>query len=242
MSLELLWFGLFILLGFSTQIATGFGANLIAIALGALVLPIETMLPILVTLNVFISSITISQEWKQIHFATLLKIIMPLMLSGMLVGILLLDYLSNNHLKKGFALLILWFSIRESYKLYREVMPSAKGWLWQSVWTFIAGITHGLFASGGPLLVYSLSRTTLTKSQFRTTLLATWWGLNLSYTLVFWQRGVLENHYVQIIYYVPVLVAAIVVGQMIHNRINEILFKKVIYVLLAICAVVMLAS
>ncbi len=235
-----MWFGLFIFVGFTTQIATGFGGNLIAIALGALVLPIETMIPILVALNVLINSVTISKEWKQIHFTTLLKIIMPLMLCGMLVGILLLDYLSNDHLKKGFALLILWFAIRESYKLYRDVTPSAKGWLWQSVWTFIAGITHGLFASGGPLLVYSLSRTTLTKSQFRTTLLATWWGLNLCYAIVLWQKAVLENHLIDIAYYVPVLVAAIVVGQMIHNRINEILFKKVIYALLAICAVIMI--
>ncbi len=240
MTPELIWFGLFVFLGFTTQIATGFGANVIAIALGSLFLPIETMLPILVSLNVVMTSSTITKIGVHIHKPTLFKLIFPLMLAGMILGIALLDYLSNTHLKHLLACLVLWFSIRESYKLYTMSEQKPKGKFWQGSWTFVAGIMHGLFVSGGPILVYALSRTSLNKAQFRATLIATWLGLNSFYAVVLWHKGVLENYYVQIAYYLPVLLLSLFAGQFIHKRINEILFKKVVYALLALSAIILL--
>lgn len=240
MSPELAWFFLFIFLGFTTEVATGFGSIVIALSLGTLVLPIDAMLPVLVSLNAIMNGVLLCRLWKQVHVATLFKLILPLMLLGMLLGISLLPQLQDELLKKGFALLVLWFVIRELYKLYRHIQSSAKGMYWQYGWTFMAGITHGLYASGGPLLVYALSRTQLDKAQFRATLLATWFALNASYTMILWQQQILPAYATQIIYGLPILALSILLGQYLHKRINELYFKKIVYFLLALSSIAML--
>lgn len=240
MSLVSVLFGIFIFIGFTTEVATGFGSIIIAISLGALVLPIEAMLPILVCLNSMMNGIFLVRIYRQIHLVTLLKVILPMMLLGMVVGIQILPYLSDNTLKKGFAILVLWFAIRELYKLRKGHKVAVKSQFLQRIWTFLAGITHGLYASGGPLLVYSLAGNTLNKANFRATLLATWFLLNLSYALYLLFNGVLIQHAVSILAYSPVLLLAVFVGQYLHNKIDEQRFKQIVYILLILSAITML--
>lgn len=237
MSPEYLWLGLFILIGFTVEVATGFGSIIIALSLGALLLPIEVMLPILVCLNSVMNASLLLRLHGQVHWHTLLKVILPLMGLGMVVGVLLFPYLSNDLLKRAFGLLVLWFAIREGSKLWFQLKAPIDPGKWTAFWTTMAGVTHGLFASGGPLLVYSLSRTTLDKTQFRATLLATWLTLNLSYTLLFLYQQRLQDFSIHILYYLPVLLVAAIAGQYLHKRINEVRFKKIVYIMLGISSI-----
>src|SRR5690554_6212859 len=50
-----LWIGLFVLLSYTVEAVTGFGSLVIALALGALLLPVAELLPVLVPLNVLMS-------------------------------------------------------------------------------------------------------------------------------------------------------------------------------------------
>ena len=47
--------GLFVLLAYTTEAMTGFGSIVIALSLGALVLPLDTLMPVLVPLNLLLS-------------------------------------------------------------------------------------------------------------------------------------------------------------------------------------------
>ncbi len=240
MSIAYALFGLFIFIGFTTEVATGFGSIIIAISLGALILPIEAMLPILVCLNCMMNGVFLSRIYQQIHYPTLLKIILPLMMIGMVLGILLLPFISDTWLKKGFATLVIWFATKELYKMYRGNPLSSQGSLQQKVWTLLGGVTHGLYASGGPLLVYSLTGNSLPKSHFRATLLATWFILNACYALFLLANGVLGQYSIQIMSYSPVLLLSVLMGQYLHQKINEQRFKQVVYILLIASAVAML--
>lgn len=234
----MLWFALFIWIGFTTEVATGFGSIIIALALGTLVLPIDAMLPVLVALNVVMNSVLLLKLHKQIDKGLFLKGILPLMAMGMVIGIAIFPYLPETLLKTGFALLILWFASKELLAIRGQTLAKPSGAT--SFWLTLAGITHGLYASGGPLLVYGLSRKTLNKQTFRATLLATWLSLNAGYTLWFAINGTLSQHTETILMLLPVLLFAAVSGQFLHVRINEQQFKSVIYWLLILCGVIML--
>lgn len=242
MSAEFILLGLFIGIAFTSESITGFGSIVIAIALGSLLLPIPELLPILVPLSVVMSSALLLRFHRDIHWPLLLKRIFPLMAAGMLSGIALLQLLSSDALKAAFACLVLWFALREWYKLKRGIVTGLKPSWWQPLWTFLAGITHGLFASGGPLLVYALSTFAVAKASFRATLVCVWFGLNVSYTLIMWHQGLIQPVLPMVASYLPVLAIAFWLGHFIHERVNENQFRQLVYALLTLSSLAMLIS
>ncbi|RUO33720.1 sulfite exporter TauE/SafE family protein [Aliidiomarina soli] len=242
MSWEFVVLGIFVGIAFTSESITGFGSIVIAVALGSLLFPIPQLLPILVPLSVFMSSALFIRFFRDIDFRLLFKRMLPFMLAGMLLGIALLQVLSSDALKAAFAVLVLWFALREWYKLQRGIITRPKPVWWQPWWTFCAGITHGLFASGGPLLVYSMNTFAIAKANFRATLVCVWLGLNLTYSAIMWQQGLIQPVLPVILAYLPVLAIAFWLGHRIHKRVNERQFKQIVYALLTFSAGAMLLS
>lgn len=237
-----LWLGLFILLAYTIEAITGFGSIVIALSLGALLLPIPAMLPVLVPLNICMSGYLAWRNRQHIHWPTLLKLILPLMLIGMLLGYGLRPWLSGELLKALFGMLVLWFAARELLRMFRgHISPPHPSWLSRSL-TLGAGLTHGLFASGGPLLVYALAGTRLDKSQLRATLISVWFTLNSSMTVLFLLDGSLLPNLPRIASYLPLLVIGVVLGEILHHRLNEQRFRQVVYSLLVVTGVLLLAK
>lgn len=242
MPVELIMLGVFIGLAFTSESITGFGSIVIALALGSLLFPIPELLPILVPLSVAMSSALLIRFHADIDWQLLFKRILPTMLIGMLAGIALLQIISSEALKAAFAILVLWFALREWYKLQRGILTRPKPGWWQPLWTLLAGITHGLFASGGPLLVYSLNTLAISKANFRATLVCVWLGLNLTYTLIMAWQGILQPTLPLVAAYLPVLAFAFWLGHAIHKRVNERQFRQIVYALLVLSAFAMLIS
>jgi hypothetical protein len=131
-------------------------------------------------------------------------------------------------------MLVLWFASRELWRMARShIATPHPSWLSRSL-TLGAGLTHGLFASGGPLLVYALAGTTLDKSRMRATLLSVWFSLNASLTLLFMFDGTLLPSLHKVAWYLPVLVLGVWAGEFLHNRLDEQRFRQLVYVLLVI--------
>lgn len=232
--------GAFILLAYTLEAITGFGSVVIALSLGALLLPIEQLLPILVPLNIAMTGYLSWRYRKLIDRPLLLGSILPGMLVGTLLGYSLLPWLDAQVLKRGFGVLVLWFAARE---LLRR--PPAKG---QRVPTRImraittaAGICHGLFASGGPLLVFALAGSPLDKSRLRATLVAVWFTLNSVLTLAFLLDGRLTPTLPQVLSYAPLLLIGIWLGERVHARVDERFFRHGIYALLLVTGVLLIA-
>lgn len=238
-TLPWLLLGLFIFLAFTTEAATGFGSIVIALALGALVLPIAQILPVLVPLNIVMSSTLSWRHRHAIHWPTLWKLILPLMVVGTLAGYGLRPWLGDQLLKNAFGVLVLWFSARELWRMWRGAVASSHGGVWARIWMFMAGITHGLFASGGPLLVYALSGLTLDKQRFRATLILVWLALNSLLTLVFLLDGSLLPAAPRIAMLVPVVIVAMVLGEVLHHRVNEQRFRQAVFVVLAVTGAIL---
>jgi uncharacterized membrane protein YfcA len=227
-----IWLGIAILLASVISAITGFGAIITGLALGGLMLPISSMLPVLVPLNVLM---TAHMTWKNRHHIDtrlLLKLVLPMMATGTVIGYFLRPWLGENLLKMLLGLLIVWFATREFWKLMRHV-ASLRHPVWLSqVLTFLAGITHGLFASGGPLLVYSLAGIKLDKGRLRATLVTVWTTLNVGLTMGFLIDGTLVPALPKIAAYLPVLIAGYFIGDFLHHRLDERRFRQLVYVML----------
>ena len=229
-----LWLGLFILLAYSIEAMTGFGSIVIALSLGAIMLPIPELLPVLVPLNVLMSLYMTMRHHRHIDWSLLLTLVLPLMLAGTLTGYWLQPWLADSLLRVLFGLLVVWFSGRELWRLYRGHEAPAHRPLTSRLLTFGAGVTHGLFASGGPLLVYALAGIRMDKSRTRATLILVWLTLNTTLTLLYLADGSLIPHLPRIAGYLPVLVIGVLVGDFLHHRINEVRFRQAVFILLMI--------
>ena len=237
-----LWLGLFIFIAYSIETVTGFGSIVIALSLGALLLPIEAMLPVLVPLNICMTAYLALRHRGNIHWPTLLKLILPLMVLGTLLGYGLRPWLGDAALQGLFAVLIIWFAGRELYRHYRAGPSRPHGRAWTRGWMLAAGMTHGLFASGGPLLVYALSGLALDKARFRATLISVWLSLNSLLTLIFAVDGSLWPALPQIAAYLPVLLVGVVLGEALHARISEQRFRLAVLLLLLVTGVSLLIA
>ncbi|MDQ8037094.1 MAG: sulfite exporter TauE/SafE family protein [Pedobacter sp.] len=242
MSLPLVWLGLCIFMAWTIEAMSGFGSIVIALSLGALLLPMDFMLPILVTLNVLSSSWMVWQHRRNIDFRVLLRIVLPAMLLGTGLGVLLQGLAPDTILKTAFAVFVLGFALRELWILQRSGVRSSHPPLQTQLIVVAAGVTHGLFASGGPLLVHALAGRQMDKAAFRATMIAVWLTLNLALAATFLLQGRLLPQLPLIAGFMPVIVLAIVVGSRLHHRLDEAKFRVMVYWLLAAVGVALLLS
>lgn len=226
--------GVFILFAYAVEAMIGFGSIVISLSLGALLLPIPDLLPVLVPLNIVMTGYLAFKYRRHIDRPTLLRVVLPLMALGTLAGYGLRPWLDETLLKHLFGLLIVWFAIRalrQSFRAYR--VPTRARW-WTRVWTLMAGITHGLFAAGGPLLVYALAGVNLDKARFRATLVVVWFCLNSALTFAFALDGSLVPALAHLALYLPLLALGVFAGERLHHRIDERRFKRAVYTVLLV--------
>ncbi len=240
-----LWLGLFVLIAYTIETVTGFGSIVIALSLGALLLPISEMLPVLVPLNICMTGYLMLRHRQHIHWPTLLKLILPMMGAGTLLGYGLRPSLGDASMRSLFAVLIIWFAGRELYRYWHSDAPNnPHGSLWTRSWMLLAGVTHGLFASGGPLLVYALAGIQLDKARFRATLISVWFTLNTILTLLFAFDGTLFESLPRLAAFLPILLVGLVLGEWLHHRISEERFRLAVFLLLLLtgCSLLIASS
>lgn len=231
--------GAFILLAYTVEAVTGFGSIVIALSLGALFLPIPELLPVLVPLNIAQSGYLTFRHRRRIHLPTLFHLILPLMAAGTMIGYLLRPALEGPLLKTLFGLLIVWFAGRELWRMLRGGEAVRHGLAVTRGLMLAAGVSHGLFASGGPLLVYGLAGTPLDKARLRATLIAVWLALNGLLTIIFLFDGSLIPNLPRLVTYLPVVLVGLVAGEWLHSRIDEQRFRQLVFALLAITGVLL---
>jgi uncharacterized membrane protein YfcA len=232
--MEWLWLlAIFVLFAYTVEAVTGFGSLVIALSLGALLLPVPALLPVLVPLNILMTGWLSWRLRRHIDFRLLLTRILPLMGLGTMFGYLLLPALNEQWLKPLFGVLIVWFAGRELWRLHHNQPVRHPFWITPPL-IFSAGLTHGLFASGGPLLVYALAGTALDKARFRATLISVWFVLNSALTIAFLLDGRLSPALPAIVSLAALIPVGVVLGGYLHHHVDESVFRKLVYSLLMV--------
>ncbi len=234
MDIRILFLTLFVLVAYVTQAMTGFGSIIIAVTLGSHLYPIEFLLPTLVPADLLVNIYIVGKYRTGVDRKLLFRRILPLMGTGLLIGIAVFQTVPATLLKKTFGIVVTLLCSRELFILLRSRgVTKALSRMTYALAVFAAGITQGLFASGGPLVVYAVGRLNLQKGNFRSTLSALWLTTNSILTLSYLATGLLTWKNLRFwAWLAPAVVIGTVVGERLHDRVNEHLFRIVVFVIL----------
>ena len=221
---------------FFTQAATGFGAMVIAMTLSALIYPVDVLLTWFIPLVVLLSTYLLVRHHGHIDWALFLRRILPAMGAGLVLGQLVFYRLETEALKTALGVLVIVLALREL--LRRTETPRNIPLL---PWNFAAGVVHGIFATGGPLLVYGLNGQKLDKAVFRSTLTVVWMVMALVLAVSYISSGALTTATLpRIGVLAAILPLSIVAGEWVHKRINPTAFARAINALLVVCGLALL--
>ncbi len=242
MSQELLILGPIVLFSFTIQAMTGFGSVVIALTLAALFLPIPRLLPVLVGLNLPLCVYIVARHWRHIDWKAVAAVF-PGMTLGVLLGILLLPVLDGPLLKKVFGVFVVLFAAREMFMLLRGRDRRELSAPVFQAWMLTSGVVHGLYASGGPPLVYALSRRVTDKGVFRASLMFIWLVFNIVlFTVYLWQGRWTQQLATETMILLVTIPVGLWAGELLHYRVPDRGFRMVVQGTLIVAGAALLAQ
>ncbi len=226
-----------VLAAFATEATAGFGSTIISLAIGSQLYEIRELVPVLVPLNVMVTSYIVIRHRRFVQWRFLLARILPLMVAGAAGGLLLSSRPEGPTLARIFGGMVVVLALRELWSLARPPAPDAPTRdlpaVAQGAIIGAAGVVHGIYATGGPLLVYALGRSQLAKSAFRATLASVWLCLNIGLVTAFAISGRFDTLAAKRVgLLIPVVLVALAVGEWLHHRVRERPFRALVFSLL----------
>lgn len=244
METAFLLLSLIVLVAYTTEALAGFGSMVIALTLGAQLYPIETLVPVLVPLDVMLNAYIVSRHHGFVAWGFFFKRIAPLMAVGLGVGIAVASTIEGGTLRIAFGVMVVVLSLAEivrQLRPYRRGPAAVMGPVTSAVCVGGAGVIHGIYATGGPLLVYAVGRSALSKSAFRSTLATVWLTFNSVLIATFVVEGHIGTAEIRKTgTFVPILIVGILLGEWGHRRIDERRFRLVVFSLLLIAGITIL--
>lgn len=241
---KILLFAVVVFFSYAVQTVTGFGSMILCVTIGAHLLPIQDLLTLVVPLSLLQTSYIVLRHRAGIEWRLLLTRVLPLMAIGVGVGQWVLSLAPGDSFRVAFAILVLVLASRELMLLLRRRADVTGRPLHEVVaggFLLAAGVVHGIYASGGPLLVYVVNRKGLPKYQFRSTITTVWLTLNSVLCAIYWQRGRFSSEMgSDLLVLVPAIPAGILLGEALHKRVDERKFKLSVFGLLVVAAIVLL--
>ncbi len=232
-----------VFIAYTVEATAGFGSILIALTLGAQLLPVDELVPVLVPLSAGLAGFIAVRHRAHVDLPLLLRGILPFMVPGVVLGFCVFVSVPSEWLRRllgvfvvGVAAVELWRAVRK-----REENARPLGRVPFAAAMFGAGVSQGVLATGGPVLVYALGRLELPKARFRVTLALVWicldTGLVASYLAT---RRLGGQNLLSVAFLVPVVVCALVFGEWLHHRLDEREFRNIVLVLLVGAGVALL--
>lgn len=237
---QLLGLAAAVFVGNLTQTITGFGSMVVCVTLGAHLMPIPLVLALVLPLALAQNLYIVCRHHRAVDRRFLLRVVLPWMLPGAIAGWLLSRHVDATALRPAYAVLIIALSLHLLWLVSTNRTARSVGWL-MSPLVFFAGVVHGIYATGGPLLVYGVGTALGEKAAVRATLTAVWLALNTFLVGSMVATGVVTGATLgpSALIFVA-LVGGIVVGEWLHHRVNERGFRAVNAVVLLAAALVLL--
>jgi uncharacterized membrane protein YfcA len=166
------------------------------------------------------------------------------------VGMYIFRYVDPVLFKKGLAIFIVFISILNLYKLLKkgnkeeiQTALSTKDKVVSVIALLVGGIVHGAISSGGPLVVIYATKALKDKKEFRATLCSVWLSLNtiIIASYFFNNSGFTTTTFKNTLTQLPFLLVGIIVGEIVHNKVNARTFSIIVFSLLLLTGIFMFA-
>jgi uncharacterized membrane protein YfcA len=227
-----------VVLANTAEAVTGFGGTIIVVTLAAHLYGIGFLVPTILPINLAISVYLIARYHARVDRKELLRRILPLTGLGLPIGYALFRVLGTEWLRRGYGAFVFAVALVQlALTLRAKDGPRGPrpGPATAAAFLVSGGIIHGLYASGGPLVVLYASRAIRDKGAFRSTLSALWLVVNTVLVAVHVAGGSINAATAKAsVYLLPSLVLGIALGEFLHDRIDERRFRLVVFALLVV--------
>lgn len=248
-------FYIVIVLTNTIQGITGFAGTILAMPPGLMLMGYDIAKPVLNVLAIFSGIYVFVGNYKKICWKELLKIVIIMALGifgavyihGLFVG-------KEQLLYRLLGIFVILLAVQGFWKLTRKPAAqddaqgktpatTAGGNAFAYAILVLAGIIHGLFVSGGPLLISYMTKRIQDKVSFRATISTVWIFLNTLILLEDVQAGLWVPSTIRVlIISVPFLLVGMFIGSKLYARMSQLVFMKLTYILLFISGLTLLVK
>jgi uncharacterized protein len=226
------------LIAFSCEALAGFGGTVLALALGAQLMPLPELMAIFIPANLALSAAMMVRHFVAVDWRLLLRRIGPAMLIGLPVGMLVHRW-AGRALAPAFASVVVGLALLEALRLLggeqQKLGKVGTGLLWA------AGVVHGAYGTGGPLVVFVMGREVSDKQSFRATLAVLWLALNALLVASLAADGrVTVTTLGRSLLLLPIVAGAWVAGEWCAQRISDRPFRALGAALLGAAGILLL--
>jgi hypothetical protein len=227
-------------LAFLVEATLGFGATVVTVALGSLVIPLDVLLPAFVPLNVLMSGYLVTRYRASIDLPVLFRRVLPAMLVGLPFGIVAFRAAPEAALRIALGAFVVALAVIElSRPVTARAEPLARPKAIAML--LLAGAVHGAFASGGPMVVYVVGRDLgADKTRFRATLAGLWLILNAILVATYTSMGTIRGSSLSLTATLALsLVVGAIAGEWLHARVPAARFRLAVFGMLGVAGAVL---
>lgn len=232
--LEKLLFLLVLFFANVIQAITGFAGTVLAVPPSTYLIGLDNA-KVVLNAMAWISGFLIAVvNRKYINWKELCKMIV-FMIVGMAVGIKICQIVSSDDvLLTIYGVIILLIALKNLFVKKQTTLPKVA----LIVVLFLSGVIHGMFVSGGALLVIYAVQVLKNKDEFRATVAPVWIALNTYMMVSQFQEGLYTKQNIELILVsiIP-LFAATWLGTKLAKKLNQNVFLNLTYVLLIISGI-----
>lgn len=224
------------LAAFATEGAIGFGGTVLAASIGAQFVPLELLLPAFVPLNMVMSSWLLARGFRSIGWRMLAVEIAPMVGVGAAVGLALFHVPAKHVFAFGFGVFVVGLAILQLARPGGRELAKPLQWLLLG----LGGVVHGLFGTGGPMIVYVVRRRLADKLAFRSTLAVLWLVLNVALLVNYASEGLYTRTTAKAAAVIAlVIVPGLYIGERVHHRLDAGRFERVVWIVLLAAGLVL---
>ena len=212
---------------------TGFAGTILAMPPSLMLVGLDVAKPVLNALGLMAGAYVFLLQGRHVNYRELKKVVL-IMTVSIVAGILLRSACAGQEklLYKGLGIFVMVLALQGLSKPRRERKKS-RG---RSAFVLVlAGIAHGMFVSGGPLLIGYLSGVIKDKLSFRATISTVWMILNTILLIddiraALWTAQVVRIQITAVLFFL----AGMAIGSRICARMSGPGFMRLTYILLMI--------
>lgn len=215
------------------QCITGFAGTVLAMPFSVMLVGFESAKPILNVLGIAASIGVLIKNYKFIDKHEFIKIV-SIMGVGIIGGMFISPYITTDpkliHIVLGIIVIV--FAVYNAILFFLKVEKEPNKIL-AILLLVAAGVVHGIFVCGGPLLVTYAAAKIKDKEKFRATLSAVWIVLNTVIMFSDIKQGYFTLKLLPMLAIsIVMLIGAVIIGEKISKKMNKNVFMILSYILM----------
>lgn len=221
----------------------GLGGTLgsLAVPLMALVMPADKVIGLLLPLLMIADLFAVASHWRRWE-TRLVLLLLPAAVVGITIGVFFISRVSSETLRTALGLIVLLFVAYKvlEQRIFGAITYHPKKWHGIAAGS-VAGFTSGVAHTGGPPITIYLLMQDLQPRTFVATSVLFFTVVNWIKVPYYFYAGLFDFQLLsQVLWLIPVLPLGVLIGRWGVDKVDKELFNRIIIVVLAISALLLL--